>query len=72
VLGPFVLGLEIHNFADGFVLGVSVKASAVTSWLVGVGVLVHQVPVRISLAAVFVAARATSPRVMQTAVFLYS
>jgi hypothetical protein len=49
-----------------------VKASAVTSWLVGVGVLVHQVPVRISLAAVFVAARATSPRVMQTAVFLYS
>ena len=48
------------------------KASSVTSWLVGVGVLVHQVPVRISLAAVFVAARATSLRVMQTAVFLYS
>ena len=69
-LGPFVLGLGIHNFGDGFVLGVGVKASAVTSWLVGLGVLVHQVPVGISLAAVFVAARATSPRVMRTAVFL--
>jgi zinc and cadmium transporter len=69
-LGPFVLGLGIHNFADGFVLGVGAKASAVTSWLVGLGVLVHQVPVGISLAAVFVAARATNPRVMRTAVFL--
>jgi zinc transporter ZupT len=57
-LGPFVLGLAIHNFADGFVLGVGAKASAITSWLVGLGVLVHQMPVGISLAAVFVAARA--------------
>src|ERR687890_1046692 len=43
-LGPFVVGLGIHNLADGFVLGVGAKA-AVTSWLVGPGVLVHQVPV---------------------------
>ena len=27
-LGPFALGLAIHNFADGFVLGVGAKASA--------------------------------------------
>ena len=69
-LRPFVLGLAIHNFADGFVLGVSAKAGAVTSWLVGLGVLVHQVPVGISLAAVLVAAHATSTRVLRTAVSL--
>jgi zinc transporter ZupT len=69
-LGPFVLGLAIHNFADGFVLGVGAKAAAITSWLVGFGVLVHQMPVGISLAAVFVAARATGARVIRTAVFL--
>jgi zinc transporter, ZIP family len=69
-LEPFVLGLAIHNFADGFVLGVGAKASAVTTWLVGLGVLVHQMPVGISLAAVFVAARATGTRVLRTAVLL--
>ncbi len=69
-LGPFVLGLVIHNFADGFVLGVGAKASAITSWLVGLGVLVHQMPVGISLAAVFVAAGASGARVIRTAVLL--
>jgi ZIP family zinc transporter len=69
-LRPLGLGLAIHNFADGFVLGVSAEASAVTSWLVGLGVLVHQVPVGISLAAVLVAAHATSTRVLRTAVLL--
>ncbi len=69
-LGPFVLGLAIHNFADGFVLGVGVKASAVASWLVGLGILVHQLPVGISLAAIFVAARATNARVLRTTVLL--
>src|ERR687883_940078 len=59
-LGPFVLGLGIHNLADGFVLGVGAKAAAVTSWLLGLGVLVHQMPVGISLAAVFVAAQASN------------
>jgi zinc transporter, ZIP family len=69
-LGPFVLGLAIHNCADGFVLGVGAKASAITSWLVGLGVLVHQMPVGISLAAVFVAAHASNPRILRTAVWL--
>ena len=69
-LGPFVLGLGIHNLSDGFVLGVGAKASAITSWLVGLGILVHQIPVGISLAAVFVAATATSARMMRTAVLL--
>jgi zinc transporter, ZIP family len=69
-LGPFVLGLAVHNFADGFVLGVGAKASVITSWLLGLGVLVHQMPVGISLAAVFVAARATGARILRTAVLL--
>ena len=69
-LGLFVLGLAIHNFADGFVLGVGAKVSAITSWLVGLGILVHQMPVGISLAAVFVAARATGTRIVRTAVLL--
>jgi zinc transporter ZupT len=69
-LGPFVLGLMIHNFADGFVLGVGAKASAITSWLVGLGILVHQVPVGISLAAVLVSAQATGVRVVRTALLL--
>jgi zinc transporter ZupT len=66
-LGPFVLGLGIHNLADGFVLGVGAKAAAVTSWLVGLGVLVHQVPVGISLAAVLLAAQVGKVGILWTA-----
>jgi zinc transporter, ZIP family len=69
-LGPFVVGLAIHNLADGFVLGASAKAAAVTSWLVGLGVLVHQVPVGVSLAAILLAARADRPQVIRTTVSL--
>jgi ZIP family zinc transporter len=69
-LGPFVLGLAIHNLADGFVLGVGARPEAVTSWVVGLGILVHQVPVGISLAAVLAAARATGTRIAWTTVIL--
>jgi zinc transporter, ZIP family len=69
-LGPFVFGLAVHNLADGFVLGVGAKAAAVTSWLVGIGVLVHQVPVGISLAAVLLAARVGRAGVLWTAALL--
>ena len=69
-LGPFVFGLAIHNLADGFVLGVGAKTSAVTSWLVGLGILVHQIPVGISLAAILLAARADRSRVIRTTVLL--
>ena len=69
-LGPFVLGLAIHNLADGFVLGVGAKASAVASGLVGLGIIAHQAPVGISLAAVLVAARAPRARVVRSTVLL--
>lgn len=69
-LGPFVLGLAIHNLADGFVLGVGARADDVTSGLVGLGILVHQAPVGISLAAVLLARRAGRARVVWTSVTL--
>ena len=69
-LGPFVFGLAIHNLADGFVLGVGAKAAAVSSWLVGLGVLVHQMPVGISLAAVLLAARVGRSGIVWAAVLL--
>ena len=69
-LGPFVLGLAIHNLADGFVLGVGARADEVTSGLVGLGVLVHQAPVGISLAAVLLATRTNRARVVWTTVAL--
>jgi zinc and cadmium transporter len=70
-LGSFVLGLSIHNSADGFVLGVGAKAAAVTAvGALDLGVLVHQVPVGGALAAVLVAAQATRGRMIITAVAL--
>jgi zinc transporter ZupT len=69
-IGPFVFGLAVHNLADGFVLGVGAKASVVASWLVGLGVLVHQVPVGISLAAVLLAACVSRAGILWTSVLL--
>lgn len=69
-VGPFVAGLAVHNLADGFALGIGAEAPEVTSWLVGVGILVHQIPVGVSLAAVLVAARATGAQVMRSAIAL--
>ncbi|MDP8953246.1 MAG: ZIP family metal transporter [Actinomycetota bacterium] len=69
-LGPFILGLALHNLADGFVLGVGAKTSAVTSGLIGFGILVHQMPVGISLAAVLMASHASRARVLQAAILL--
>lgn len=66
-IAPFVAGLAVHNLADGFAVGVGAETPEVTSWLVGVGILVHQVPVGVSLAAVLVAVGATGRQVVQTA-----
>jgi zinc transporter ZupT len=70
-LGSFVLGLSIHNSADGFVLGVGAKAAAVTAvGALDFGVLVHQMPVGGALAAVLVATQASRDRMVGTAVAL--
>lgn len=70
MLGSFVLGLMIHNLADGFVLGVGARTVEVTSGLVGLGIVIHQLPVGISLAAVFVASGASRSRVLRTTALL--
>lgn len=69
-LRPFIIGLGIHNFADGFVLGVGANASVVTFGLLGFGILVHQIPVGISLAAILMASRAPRARVLWTTILL--
>jgi zinc transporter ZupT len=69
-LGAFVLGLSIHNSADGFVLGVGAKAAVTAVGALDLGVLVHQVPVGGALAAVLVATRASRGRMVGTAVAL--
>lgn len=68
-LTPFVIGLAIHNFADGFALGVSAALSPAAGSLVGLGVLIHQMPVGLSLAAVLSASHA-APRVVARAAIL--
>jgi zinc transporter, ZIP family len=70
-LGSFVLGLSVHNSADGFVLGVGAKTAAVTAvGALDLGVLIHQVPVGAALAAVLVAAQASRGRMVGTALTL--
>ncbi|WP_228282066.1 ZIP family metal transporter [Rubrobacter marinus] len=67
-LAPLVMGLAVHNLADGFALGVSAELSAPAAGAVGLGVLVHQAPVGISLAAILAAAHATRAQVLRVAV----
>src|SRR5215203_603727 len=70
-LGSFVLGLSIHNSADGFVLGVGAKTAAVTAvGALDFGILVHQMPVGGALAAVLIATQASRRRMVVTAVAL--
>ena len=66
-LGLFALGLAIHNLADGFVLGVRANLSSLAGGAVGLGVLLHQVPVGVSLAAVLAATQASRAAVLWTA-----
>lgn len=54
-LWPFVIGLGVHNLADGFAIGTSTELSHEAASAVTVGVLIHQLPVGISFAAVLAA-----------------
>lgn len=65
---PFVVGMAIHNAADGFALGVSTMLSTASAIAVGFGVLIHQVPVAISLAAVFAATGVPRHRLIRTSI----
>ncbi len=52
---PFLIGLGLHNLTDGVAIGASHELSDSASSGVAVGILVHQLPVGISFAAVLVA-----------------
>ena len=69
-LWPLLLGLAVHNLADGFVLGAAAGSSTAAFGLLGLGILVHQVPVGLSLAAILVAVRATRATTVRTALIL--
>ena len=49
---PFTLGLGMHNLTDGLAIGMTTVLSKSTAAAVTTGVLVHQLPVGISFAAV--------------------
>lgn len=69
-LGLFESGLAIHNLVDGFVLGVSANLSGLAAGAVTMGILAHQMPVGISLAAVLAASGAGRDRIMRKAALL--
>lgn len=54
-VAPFLLGLGLHNLADGVVIGASHEASDAAATGVAAGILVHQLPVGLSFAAVLLA-----------------
>ena len=51
-LTPFVTGLLLHNFVDGAVLAAGREASAEVGTAIAIGIVVHQLPVGLSFAAV--------------------
>ncbi len=67
---PFVVGLAIHNFADGFAVGASAEQSSTAAALIGFGVLIHQIPVGLSLAAVLAAAHTSRDTVLRITILL--
>lgn len=52
---PFLLGLGLHNFADGLVVAASHEVSDTAATGVAIGILIHQLPVGLSFAAVLLA-----------------
>ncbi|MCW2924793.1 MAG: Zinc transporter ZupT [Thermoleophilia bacterium] len=64
---PFLLGLGFHNLADGLVIGASQASSDTAATGIAVGILVHQVPVGLSFAAVLLASGMSMRRVWRHA-----
>lgn len=62
---PFLIGLGIHNLADGIVIGASHEVSDAAATSVAVGILVHQLPVGLSFAAVLLASGVSRARTVR-------
>lgn len=69
-VNSFVIGLTVHNIADGFAIGISSQMGGASSWLLALGIALHQLPVGFSLAAVFAAAHADRKQTIRAATFL--
>jgi zinc transporter, ZIP family len=61
-LTPFLAGLLLHNVVDGIVLAAGAESSTEAGTVVSLGILVHQLPVGVSFAAVLAAAGAERRR----------
>ena len=69
-LVPFMIGLAIHNFADGFSIAAGTEVSEAAGAGVAIGVLVHQLPVGVSFAAVLAALGSSRGFVLKAALAL--
>ncbi len=67
---PFLLGLGVHNVADGLAIGATTALSATAASAVTAGVFVHQLPVGISFAAVLTAVECSRGYILKSAVAL--
>ncbi|MEO6867743.1 MAG: ZIP family metal transporter [Gaiellales bacterium] len=69
---PFLIGLGIHNFADGVVIGASHEVSDAAATSVAIGILIHQLPVGLSFAAVLMASGMPRTQMRRTAALIAS
>lgn len=67
---PFLIGLGLHNLGDGLVIGASHEISNGAATGVAMGILVHQLPVGLSFAAVLLASGLTRSRMRLNAVLI--
>ena len=67
---PFSVGLGLHNLTDGLTIGASAELSRAAATGVTVGILIHQLPVGISFAAVLGSHRASRATVVRLALLL--
>jgi len=54
-LATMLVGLAVHNAADGFAIGITSVLTGSAASLLGIGVLIHQFPVGLSFAAMLTA-----------------
>lgn len=67
---PFLIGLGLHNLGDGLVIGASHEISTGAATGVAVGILIHQLPVGLSFAAVLLASGLTRTRMRTNALLV--
>ncbi|MCW2927338.1 MAG: Zinc transporter, family [Thermoleophilia bacterium] len=67
---PFLIGLALHNFTDGVVIGASHEVSDTAAAGVAGGIVLHQLPVGLSFAAVLLASGIGVRRMRRNALFV--